>query len=194
VTLGPFTPDDVEELAGDVAGSWRAAAGLDWSVPAGPVEWSCTATAVHAVDTVVAPAFFLASRRQDRYPDGGWSPSEDASPEDLADGLEMVSRILAAVVRSADPEVRAIAWRRPVTLRPPADFAPRGGLELLLHAHDIATGLGVPFEPPSGPCERLREHVRDWPFWNDPWAPLAMTGDPLDDLLRASGRGGRGTG
>ncbi len=63
-----FTADDLEELSALVADTWTSAADRDWSAQAGTVEWSCTATADHAVDCVYAPAFFLASRRTDAYP------------------------------------------------------------------------------------------------------------------------------
>jgi hypothetical protein len=97
---------------------------------------------------------------------------------------------LAAVVRAARPDVRAVIWRAPsVELRGPEDFVPRGAFELMLHAHDVCVGLDVPFIPDKGLCERLRQHTRDWPYWMGPgWTPLAMTGDPWTDLLRSSGR------
>ena len=53
---------------------------------------------------------------------------------------------------------------------------PRGGLELALHGHDVCAGLGVPFDPPTDLCERLRAHTQDWPHWSSPgWSPLTMT-------------------
>ncbi|HEY3483778.1 MAG TPA: hypothetical protein VGK49_00280, partial [Ilumatobacteraceae bacterium] len=63
-----FTTGDMHELSELIADTWTGAAHLDWSVPAGTVEWSCAQTADHAVDCVYAPAFFLASRRTDDYP------------------------------------------------------------------------------------------------------------------------------
>jgi hypothetical protein len=66
-----FSVDDLGLLSDLVAGSWSAAADRDWSMPAGTLEWSCLHTADHAVDCAYAPAFFLASRRLDRYPDAG---------------------------------------------------------------------------------------------------------------------------
>ncbi|MDQ3107084.1 MAG: hypothetical protein M3Q68_04685 [Actinomycetota bacterium] len=129
-----FTAEDLDELSEVVADAWLSGAEGDWSAPAGTLEWSCRATADHAVDCVYAPAFFLASRR------------------------------------------------------PPRDFLPRGALELILHAHDVCSGLGVVFEPPPGLCERLREHTRPWPMWDLGWKRLGSTDDPWDDLLQASGR------
>src|SRR5690242_19531376 len=66
-----FTTTDLCALSVHVAATWRSAVDLDWSAQAGTVEWSCTQTADHAVDCVWAPAFFLASRRRDGYPDLG---------------------------------------------------------------------------------------------------------------------------
>ena len=57
----------------------------------------------------------------------------------------------------------------------------------MLHAHDVAAGLHVPFEPPPGLCYRLREHTRRWPMWTF-WKPPAGSDDPWLDLLTASGR------
>ena len=47
-----FTADDLEELSALVGDAWTSAADRDWSAQAGTVEWSCTATADHAVDCV----------------------------------------------------------------------------------------------------------------------------------------------
>jgi hypothetical protein len=183
-----FTVDDLDALAQCVADTWRGALDRDWTARAGVVEWSCSKTADHAVDTVLAPAFFLASRRIDDYPAGGWSPGEDAPPEAFVEGVEMCARILGAVVSSAPDHVRALLIRAYGTIGRPADFAPRGALELIIHAHDVCTGLGVHLDPPREACEHLRRHVQGWPFWGDYWSPLAVDGDPWTDLLRASGR------
>ena len=56
-----FTAEDLDVLSDLTVRTWREAAERDWSAPAGTLEWSCTRTAVHVVDTVLAPAFFLAS-------------------------------------------------------------------------------------------------------------------------------------
>lgn len=84
-----FSTDDLHELSALVATAWSAGADRDWSAPAGTLEWSCARTADHAVDTVFAPAFFLASRRQDAYPDMGaeFSVGPDPRPEQLVQGF-----------------------------------------------------------------------------------------------------------
>lgn len=189
-----FTADDLYELSAYVAAAWRSGEDRDWSVPAGTLEWSCTKTADHAVDTVFAPAFFLASRKQDAYPDMGtfFSAGPDARPAQLIQALEVATRVLAAVVADADPKVRAVIFRRPhITTGPPQDFLPRGALELILHAHDVCAGLGVEFEPPADLCRHLREHTRPWATWSQGWS-LGNTDDPWGDLVTGAGRARHG--
>lgn len=183
-----FTVEDLEALSALVASAWREASALDWSVPAGTLEWSCLQTADHAVDCVYAPAFFLASRRTDAYPEAGEALTlgDRATPERLAASLELATRLLRAVVRDAGAHERAILFRRPAAvLGSPDDFPARAALELALHAHDIALGLGRPFRAPSSIVQHLRDHTVDWPVWATP--PRA-SGDAWTDLLAASGR------
>ena len=155
------------------------------------LEWTCSRTADHAIDTVLAPAFFLASRKRDDYPAYGvFTPGPAAEPDVLAEALEAAARVLVGVVSTTDPAVRAVIWRRPtIATAPPEDFVPRGGLELILHADDVCCGLGVPFRPPEDLCDRLRVHTQTWPAWSSPgWAPMTMRGDAWADLQTASGR------
>ena len=186
-----FTTADLSALTSYVAETWRAAVELDWSAQAGTVEWSCRQTADHAVDCVWAPAFFLASRRRDRYPDLGGSMTQgpDAEPAQLIESLETATRVLCAVINDASRDVRAVIFRRPeVLVAAPQDFAPRGAMELILHAHDVCSGLALAFSPDAELCYRLREHTRPWPMWTVAWAGLATTDDPWRDLLTSSGR------
>jgi hypothetical protein len=186
-----FTVEDLEALSDLVAECWTNAADRDWSVPAGTLEWSCLRTADHAVDCVYAPVFFLASRRLDHYPVAGSDLrlGDDATPQTLVESLRIATRILAALVRETDPSVRAVLFGgQPATVGATADFPPRAAMELILHAHDVATGLGVAFEPDAALCRRLGEHTRDWPMWSYGWGDLGRSDDPWGDLLAASGR------
>ncbi len=187
-----FTVDDLYELSDIVAAAWAQGAERDWSAPAGSLDWSCTNTADHAIDCVYAPAFFLASRKLDGYPEVGadLTLGPAATPEQLVQSLGMATRILAAVVNDAPPETRAVIFRRPEILTAaPEDFVPRGALELILHAHDVCTGLHIPFEPRADLCHRLREHTRAWPYWTSPgWSKPRSSEDAWLDLLVGSGR------
>jgi hypothetical protein len=186
-----FTCDDLKRLTDSVIQAWRAGAACDWTAPAGRLEWSCRQTAEHAIDTVLAPAFFLASRNEHAYPAFdpftlGAEPAVDV----MIEGLQTATRILVAVVEAAEPDARALIWAWPTpAVGAPIDFVPRAGLELILHAYDVCQGLGVRFDPDAEVCEHLRQHTAAWPFWaSDMWSPLSMRGDAWTDLLHASGR------
>jgi hypothetical protein len=139
---------------------------------------------------VYAPAFFLASRKLDGYPEAGsdMTLGDAATPETLVESLEIATRMLVAVVRDAPPDARASIFGRAGIVAGPPDFVPRGAGELILHAHDVCAGLGVPFEPPAELCRRLREHTRPWLIWTSYWTDLPCTDDPWGDLLTGSGR------
>jgi hypothetical protein len=186
-----FASADLDTLTRVVVDAWHAGRDRDWSALAGTLEWTCSATADHAVDCVIAPAFFLASQKQDAYPEYGvFKPGPDARPELYVEALSTATRILTAVVAAADPGTRAIIWRRPQPeTRPPADFVPRGAFELILHAHDVCAGLGVAFAPPDDLCERLVGHTIDWPMWEVAgWTHLPAGSRRWSDLRRATGR------
>ena len=106
-------------------------------------------------------------------------------PSELVDGLRAVTTMLAAVIRTAAPDARAIIWRRPAPeTGSPNDFAARGGLELILHTQDVCAGLDIAFDPPNDVCARLRDHTQHWPGH----VPIDITDAPWSDLLRRSGR------
>jgi len=186
-----FTAEDLNELSALVASTWMSAADGDWSAPAGTLEWSCLATADHAVDCVYAPAFFLASRLTTGYPVAGSNLTlgDAATRELLVESLAIATRMVTAVVAAAEPgATAAIFGGRTVLIGSPPDFLPRAAMELILHAHDVCAGLGVEFEPPAPLCHRLREHTRPWPMWKAAWSGLPETDDPWGDLLAGSGR------
>jgi hypothetical protein len=186
-----FTTDDLVALGRFVAARWTAGADADWSVPAGTLEWSCRATADHAVDCVFAPATFLASRRTDRYPDMPiFTAGPDATVPQLVESLGVMCRLLVDVVDGAPADVRAVLFgRSEPRLGAPADFVPRGGLELALHAHDVCAGLGIGFEPDVDVARRLRDHTAGWAMWTNEFGrPVVPTDDPWGDLLLVAGR------
>src|SRR4051794_21496044 len=181
-----FDRQSFERLTDEVAAAWVAGADRDWSAKAGTVDWTCRQTADHAVDCTFAPAFMLASRKQDAYPDMGaiWSCGPEASPAQLAQALEVASRVLVAVVADAPPHCRAVIRRRPqIELAPPSDFLPRAAVELILHSHDVCQGLGVAFEPSSDLCANLISHTERSPWSLPGWRTPVASDDPWGELL-----------
>jgi Asp/Glu/hydantoin racemase len=181
-----FTATDYLELSRLIIEHWSSALDRDWSVGAGEVEWSCWKTAEHVVDCEFSYALFLASRCEADYPKfGELDALPDAQPVDLVDGLRAVTTMLHAVIVTAEPGARAIIRRRPAPMTGSAeDFAARGAHEMVLHAHDITSGLGVPFEPPADLTRRLLWSTLEWPVFDR----IEPSGDAWSDLLERSGR------
>jgi hypothetical protein len=183
---GRVTLDDFDTVSALASESWIVGADRDWEAPAGTLEWSCLFTADHVIDCVFSYALFLGSRRLDDYPRfGELHALPGAGPTDMIDGLRAVTAMLSGVIATAPPETRAVLVSR-ARLAPgaPDDFAARGALELILHAHDIASGLDVPFDPPRAICARILHHTAHWPG-NAAFTP---TEDSWADLLARSGR------
>lgn len=185
----PFTVEDLEAVGDLALAAWASGIDRDWSVPAGTLEWSCLVTADHTVDCVFSYALFLASRKTDGYVAFDVLRAlPDAGPPDMVEGLRAVVGLLAAAIRAAPPDARAtLFWDggSRVVVTGPAPFAPRGGLELALHAHDVCSGLGVPFVPPTDVCARLFVSTAGWPGAVE---GFTRSGDPWTDLLVRSGR------
>jgi hypothetical protein len=106
------------------------------------------------------------------------------TPRDLIDGLRAVTTMLWSVTATAPPDARANIFGGLPDTGDANDFAARGALEMILHGYDISCGLESPLDPPRQECQRLLDHVRDWP-WLGAYEP---TGDPWLDLLARSGR------
>jgi hypothetical protein len=186
----PFT-DDIDTVVTDVVAMLRPAVSRDWQVPAGTLEWTCWETLEHMSDDLFAYATQLAPRqplldketpfacRHER--DGGPAGTIFASPAagnaGLLQVLEACATMLIAVVRITPERVRAY---HVYGISDPDGFAAMGVAEVLLHADDVAAGLGLPWAPPAGMCDRvLRRLFPDAPAQTDRWATL----------LWATGRG-----
>jgi GNAT superfamily N-acetyltransferase len=179
--------DYVEEAVASCTAVLSSALDRDWEqVRAGGLDWSCRRTAAHIASDLLAYAGQLAGRAQDAYvpfeitvdgtDDDGLDRADNAG---LVQVIETTGALFAATLRTTPREVRAF---HPYPFRS-ADregFAAMGVAEVLLHTHDLATGLGLPYEPPAPLAEavltRIFPHVRPGP---DHWSTL----------LWATGRG-----
>ena len=185
-----FSVEDLLTLTDVVADAWSRGAERDWSAPAGTLEWTCAATADHTYDATLAIGMFLASRRQDDYPDlAEFTVGPDPRPDQFVDAIRVAGRLVAGISSITPPDVEAIIHHNPAKTARREDFPPRAALEMVLHGHDVAAGLAVAFEPPADVCARLRDHTRDWRHWQGGvWPGLQFTDDPWGDLLTGSGR------
>ncbi|MPZ87025.1 MAG: hypothetical protein GEU81_02920 [Nitriliruptorales bacterium] len=174
-TVPKVTAEDLVDAASRAARSLAAADDRDWEQPAGDLDWSCRRTLDHIPDALLLYATHLSRQSTVRLPflrNG----NDQATPEELLETLVSAATILAGVARSAGPDVRAF---HPAGMADPAGFLAMGCDEVLIHTHDIASGIGIAFEPPAPLCRRILARLF-------PWAPADA--DPWKALLWANGR------
>ena len=137
-----------EAVAGAVA-LLRTAVDRDWDgVKAGRLEWSCRETAEHIAGDLIAYAGQLAGRAQSAYVPFDITLDEGTDNAGLIHVIETTGALLTAALRTTPPEVRAF-HPYPYRSANREGFAAMGVAEVLLHAHDIAEGLGLDYEPPA---------------------------------------------
>ncbi|MGW7079338.1 GNAT family N-acetyltransferase [Streptomyces sp. NPDC054866] len=174
--------DQVEEAVAHAAKVLRTAVGLDWSVKAGGLDWSCLETAEHIAGDLVAYAGQLTGRATDTWVPFEVAFDEGSGPKDAISVIESTGGLLSAVVRTTPPGVRAY-HPYPSGSADEVGFAAMGVAEVLLHTYDIAQALGVDAEPPAALCEA----VLAWLFPQVP--PARMPAEQWETLLWATGRG-----
>ncbi|BCL21261.1 GNAT family N-acetyltransferase [Streptomyces tuirus] len=170
----------MEQAVAECAGLLGAVAEREWEgVRAGRLEWDCRETAVHIAGCLLAYAGQLAGPEQDGYSPFELSMEETSGNADVLRVIGTTGALLAAAIRTAPRHVRAF---HPYPFRSAnrEGFAAMGVVEVLLHTHDIAEGLGVSYEPAPELCDfvlgRIFPHVQPGPA---PWPTL----------LWATGRG-----
>ncbi|MFJ8822318.1 hypothetical protein ACIREE_11100 [Streptomyces sp. NPDC102467] len=181
---GPVTADDVTQAVELAVAALRPALDADWDVPAGSLEWTCWETGEHLADDLFWYAAKIGSPRPstDERECFGWSrrrpegPANTitadpaAGPAGLLQVLESCGGLLAAVTRVTPATARA---HHVFGISDPEGFAAMGVVETLLHAHDLAQGLGVDFVPPADLCARtLHRLFPDAPDGAEPWSAL----------------------
>lgn len=178
-----LTGGDLSTVADLCVAAVAGAEDADWSAPAGPLTWSCRQTVEHIVDDLIYYAAAVAVQAPRRLV--LWAKlEEDAGTPHLAEALGAAAAVLGAVVATA-PDA---PWTMPEQDRQvdTQGYLALGIAELVLHTHDVAQGLDVPFAPLPEVCERVLERL----------FPQAEVGsdDPWQVLLWATGRsrlGGR---
>jgi hypothetical protein len=172
-----LTPDDVVGAAVTAEAALRPAAGRDWSVRAGPLDWDVEQTITHMIGAAAKYTLYLASRCEHfialsmtRWP--------DATNEEVIDSVVPVARGLAAVAAVTPSGVRAY---HVAGLSSPADYIGRACVEFLVHTDDALSGLGAAFAPPADLCQRvLAQQFPDAAGSDNAWhGLLAATGRPV---------------
>lgn len=147
-------PDSVEAAAAVVIAALRPAVHADWSVRAGDLEWSVDRTIAHMTGAPAKYALYLSSRST-RYVAVWVYPAEDATRQERLEGIEGCAAALAGVAATAPRD--AVGYH--VTgMRNAEQFLAMACEELLVHTYDVASGLGLPYQPPEELCRLVIEH------------------------------------
>jgi uncharacterized protein (TIGR03083 family) len=168
---GSLQPDDVVAAAVTVEAALRPIVNRDWSVRAGTLDWDVDRTISHMIGAPAKYTLYLASRCEhfiafavQRWGDG------EVTNEEVIDSVVPIARGLAAVATITPPEVRAFHITGPSSA---SDYVGRACVELLVHAEDVLSGLGVAFAPPPDLCRRILAAVySDAVASDDPWQCL----------------------
>ncbi|MYW68622.1 hypothetical protein GTY65_31765 [Streptomyces sp. SID8379] len=181
---GPVTADDVAHAVHLAVAALAPVVKGDWSVPAGSLEWTCWETGEHLADDLFAYAARIGSlapstdeqepygfsRRRPQGPANTITADLDVGTAGLLQVIESCGGLLVAVVRATPASARA---HHVFGVSDPEGFGAMGVVETLLHAHDMALGLGVPFDPPAGLCARVLHRLfPDAPGDSAPWPTL----------------------
>ncbi|WP_026930417.1 DinB family protein [Glycomyces tenuis] len=184
MSAAPVSAEDVD-LAVDLAVYLLKSAEPDaWSYRAGRLKWTCWETVEHIADDLFAFAVqmgprhppingvvpFVCEARRGGGPASSVFAERESGPEGLLQVLEASAALLSAMVRTVSPEVRAY---HPMGLADREGFAAMGVVEILVHTHDLAEGLGLEWNPPADLCERVLARLfPDAPTEAKPWPAL----------------------
>ncbi|MBM2617310.1 hypothetical protein JIG36_17285 [Actinoplanes sp. LDG1-06] len=176
--------DDVTRAVGLAIETLSEAEDRDWSVRAGDLTWTCWETTEHMADDLFmyASQLSLAAPSVTAHVPYGYQSRREGGPyltvfvdpaqrpAGLLQVLESCGGLLAAVVATAPPERRSFHNYGPSD---PSGFAAMGVVEVIVHMHDLAAGLGLTWEPPEDLCARaLTRLFPEAPADEDPWATL----------------------
>lgn len=165
------TANDLDAVVSGAVLALRAGVERDWSVAANGLRWSCARTSGHIADDLVAYASQLAGTVRTGYLPFTFAPKRNTEPAGLLNLIEGMAALLSTVVRAAPASASAY---HPYGSTDAEGFAALGVAEVLLHTHDIAAGLAIPYRPPSSAlCTRVAARLdpRLEPY-DDPWTLL----------------------
>ncbi|WP_345363598.1 maleylpyruvate isomerase N-terminal domain-containing protein [Saccharopolyspora cebuensis] len=190
VEIVPLSAADVDRAVQLGVAALREASPAAWGGKAGPLDWDCWETVEHLSNALftyavqLAPAAppldgkvpFLRESGRPGGPANAVHADRAAGPAGLLQVLEASGALLVAVVRTAPPQKRA---HHVFGVSDPEGFAAMGIVEVLVHTHDLAQGLGLAWNPPEDLCSRVLDRL----FPNAP-----EDAGPWPALLWATGR------
>ncbi|WP_406300640.1 hypothetical protein [Embleya sp. NBC_00888] len=181
---GPVTPDDLDRAVQLAVAALRGVPTEAWDAKAGSLEWDCWETVEHLSDDLFAYAAqlgpgvppmagevpFVWWSRRPGGPANVIHADRAAGADGLLQVLEASGALLVAMARTTPSSVRAHHGHG---ASDPEGFAAMGIVETLVHTHDLAEGLALPWAPPADLCARVLARLfPDVPQDTDPWPTL----------------------
>jgi hypothetical protein len=168
-------PEDLIRAAAMVTAALAPAVSRDWSVKAGRLDWDVDRTITHMAGGTAKHTLYLASRstRFIAVNPGRW---HGASQAEQLEAITGVAAAMASVAASTPPEARAY---HATGMCDAEGYLAMDCVDLLVHGHDVAEGLGLPFAPPDDLCRVVVARAFPW---------LADAGSPWEAMLRHTGR------
>ncbi|MER5753258.1 maleylpyruvate isomerase N-terminal domain-containing protein [Streptomyces sp. NPDC002088] len=190
-SLSPVTADDLDLALQLTVAFLREAPPTAWAGKAGSLEWDCWETVEHLSDDLFAYAVqlgpkappldgevpFVWESRRPGGPANAVHADRAAGPAGLLQVLEACGALLIAMVRTTPPQARAY---HAFGVSDPEGFAAMGIVETLVHAYDLAQGLGLAWNPPEDLCSRVLARL---------FPQASGATEPWPTLLWATGRG-----
>jgi hypothetical protein len=150
-----------------------------WDSEAAHVGWNCHDTIGHITSDLIRFAGQVAAAPRDHYVPFSFDLSRARGSDQLIEVMTMAGALLAGAVEVAPPDT--VGWH-PHGMFDARGFAAMGCAEALVHAHDVADGLGVPWQA----SDELCDPVIDVLFPQALPRPPEVSGHDL--LLWATGR------
>jgi hypothetical protein len=157
-------PADIVRAAEYVRGALDPAIGMDWSVPAGRLEWDCDFTITHMTGACVKYTVYLASRAT-RFIAFRIDKWRDTTQTEQLDAIVGVAHALANVASGTPAGSRAYHNNGMFDAE---GYVAMACSEMLVHGHDVATGLGLHFEPPDDLCGAMVGRLTPWLAGDEP--------------------------
>lgn len=160
----PVTLEHVHRAAAICRSTLAPALIADWSIPAGPLDWTCRDTLDHLSDALGFYCGQLAIRAEGprpRFRNGDLA----ATVPNLFDALDVGVAMLGAIVAATPAAARA--WHR-MGSADAEGFLAMACEEILVHTWDISQGHGLPMTVPDDLAAATLHRIF-------PWAPTGCT-------------------
>ena len=171
------TGEHLQQSAALCRSTLTPALDADWSVPAGPLTWTCRETLDHISDALGFYCGQLATRTASQRPRFRNGDPRATIPA-LFDAIDSGAAMLIAIASGTSPELRAF---HRMGASDAEGFLAMGCEEILVHTWDIAQGLGLNVAVPEDLSRAVLHRLFPWaPVDCSPWHAQLWSSDRIE--------------